>query len=61
MEKLGKKEEAIQSLDQLIQRYPENKMLQWVKAKFMASDPAILDAGAKNATVRILEQLSEMP
>ena len=53
MEKQDKKNEAIQWLDQLIQKYPENKMLLWVKAKFLNQPANNLSINEKNATVRV--------
>lgn len=58
LEQQGKKEEAVQWLDQLIQKYPANKMLLWTKASFM-DQPA--ESGGNTATVRILEQLNQLP
>ena len=60
MEKLDQKNEAIQWLDQLIQKYPENKILLWSKAMFLKQPADFLPADEKNATIRILEQLSEL-
>lgn len=60
MEKQEQKQEAIQWLDQLIQKYPENKILLWAKAKFMDQPADILGDSEKNATVRVLEQLGEL-
>ena len=60
MEKLDQKNEAVQWLDQLIQKSPENKTLLWSKAMFLEQPADILPPGEKNATVHILEQLSEL-
>jgi tetratricopeptide (TPR) repeat protein len=61
MEKQDKKNEANQWLDQLIQKYPQNKMLIWVKAMFLNQPANNLSATEKNATVRLLEQINELP
>jgi len=61
MDKQGQKQEALQWLDQLLQKYPENKTLLWVKTKFMGQPGDIIKADEKNATIRILERLSELP
>ncbi|HKO79849.1 MAG TPA: hypothetical protein VJU78_05610, partial [Chitinophagaceae bacterium] len=58
MEKQDQKQEAIQWFGQLIQKYPDNKILLWAKAK-LTDQPADMPPNEKNATVRILEQLSE--
>jgi tetratricopeptide (TPR) repeat protein len=60
MEKQDQKSEAIQWLDQLIQKHPENKMLLWVKSKFLKQPGDVLNKGEKNATVRLLEQLNQL-
>lgn len=60
MERRDQKKEAIQWLDQLIQKYPGNKILLWCKAMFLDQPEDILPADEKNATIRVLEQLSEL-
>ncbi|MGK2862735.1 MAG: DUF5107 domain-containing protein [Chitinophagaceae bacterium] len=60
MEKQDQKTEAIQWLDQLIQKSPGNKTLLWCKAMFLKQPVDILNANERNATVRVLEQLSEL-
>jgi predicted Zn-dependent protease len=60
MEKQDKKNQAIQWLDQLIQKYPENQILVWTKATFLNQQTAFLQDDKKNATVRILEELSQL-
>src|SRR5688572_7188068 len=60
MEKRDQKKEAIQWLDQLIQKYPGNKILLWSKAMFLDQPVDFLPADEKNATIRVLEQLSEL-
>lgn len=60
MEKRDQKKEAIQWLDQLTQKYPENKILLWCKAMFLDQPADIFPANEKNATIRVLEQLSEL-
>jgi tetratricopeptide (TPR) repeat protein len=59
MEKQGQKQEAILWIDQVIQKFPENKIIGWVKAKFLGQAD-VLEITEKNATVRILEQLGEL-
>ena len=61
MEKRDQKKEAIQWLDQMIQKYPENKILLWCKAMFLDQPVDLLPPNEKNATIRVLEKLSEMP
>jgi len=60
MEKQDQRNEAIQWLDQLIQKYPQNKMLLWVKAMFLNQPADNLSVTEKNAAVRLLEQLKEL-
>ena len=61
MERLNQKNEAIQQIDQLIQKYPDNKILELIKAKFQDQPTEALPVIEKNATIRILDQLSELP
>ena len=60
MEKQGQKNEAIQWVDQLIQKYPENKMMPWVKSTFLKQPVVELADNEKNATFRLLEQIKEL-
>jgi len=60
MEKRDQKKEAVQWLDQMIQKYPENKILLWCKAMLLDQPVDFVPTNEKNATVRILEQLSEL-
>lgn len=60
MEKKDQKNEAIQWLDQLIQKYPENKIMLWCKAMLLNQRADILTTNEKNATIRVLEQLTEL-
>jgi tetratricopeptide (TPR) repeat protein len=60
MDKQGRKDEAMQWLNELIQKYPDNEMLSWSKAIFLHQPAANLSDARKNATVRILEQVSEL-
>ena len=60
MEKQGQKDEAVKWLDQLIQKYPDNKMILWVKSTFLNQSAGSLSENEKNATVRLLEQIKEL-
>jgi predicted Zn-dependent protease len=60
MEKLNQKDEATKWLDQLIQKYPENKILLWCKAMFLNQPADFLSADEKNATIRVLDALSQL-
>jgi hypothetical protein len=44
----------------LIQKYPENKILLWCKAMFLNQPADFLSADEKNATIRVLDALSEL-
>jgi len=60
MEKREEKGKAVQSLDQMIQKYPGNKILLWTKSMFLDQPTDLLPANEKNAAIRVLEQLNEL-
>ena len=60
MEKQGQKKEAIQWLDQMLEKHPGNKILLWSKAMFLKEPVDFLSTDEKNATIRVLEQLNEL-
>ena len=60
LEQLNQKNEAIKRLDQLIEKYPGNKILLWCKAILLKQPADILSDNEKNASVRILEQINEI-
>lgn len=61
MEKRDQKQEAILWLDQMLQKHPENKTMLWSKAMFLKQPVDFLPDNEKNATIRVLEQLSALP
>ncbi len=60
MEKQGQKDEAVRWLDQLIQKYPQNKMMLWVKSTFLKQAGDSIEENEKNATTRLLEKINEL-
>jgi hypothetical protein len=60
MEKQGQKDEAVRWLDQLIQKYPQNKMMLWVKSTFLKQPGDSIAESEKNATTRLLEKINEL-
>ena len=53
LEKVGKRDEAIQWMDDLIQKYPENVTLKWAKAVFLGQPADFLEEDKKNGTILI--------
>ena len=60
MEKVNGKEKARQWLQERMNKYPDSKILLWVKAMFENKPGNETLKGEQNATVRILEELQRM-
>ena len=59
MDKQGKRAEAVQWLDELVRKDPDNETLKWSQARFLNQQVIFASDERKQATVRILEELSK--